>query len=309
MRSGTLMKMLLGILFLCPGFLLFSYASVLRVHGAEVLRVTDDSGQTVELPHPARRVIPLYGAFAEMLYAIGAGDSVAARTQADRFPPDLLRLPSVGTHMKPNVEMILGLKPDLVIQSSSRREAIPEIRRIQAAGIPMVVFDPKNFQQIFSTMIKMGVLTGKEGSAREAVEQLEGRLKKAGIRLEGSTRELRMFYEVRGEPLTAAGQGSIIQEILVAAGAKNVVSSPKALVQYSVEALLVDDPDVYIVQRGPMNRNPAPPDRRQHFSRLRCVREGRVLFVDEFIFSRPGPRCVDAVEQLAEKLRPYGKSS
>jgi iron complex transport system substrate-binding protein len=43
---------------------------------------------------------------------------------------------------------------------------------------------------------------------------------------------------------------------------------------------------------------------RAHYDRLRSVREGRVLVVDEFLYSRPGPRCVDAVEDLASRLYP-----
>jgi iron complex transport system substrate-binding protein len=66
----------------------------------------------------------------------------------------------------------------------------------------------------------------------------------------------------------------------------------------------MEDPDVYIVQKGPMNRNPSLPSERTHFDRLKAIREERVLFVDELIFSRPGPRCVDGVELLAAKLYP-----
>ena len=114
----------------------------------------------------------------------------------------------------------------------------------------------------------------------------------------------RVFFEVRGEPLTGAGKGSIVQDILLAVGAENALENEKAIVQYSFESLLLADPDVYIVQRGPMNRNPMDPRKRAHFDRLRCVRNGKIIFVDEFLFSRPGPRCVDAVEQLAAALYP-----
>ena len=95
-----------------------------------------------------------------------------------------------------------------------------------------------------------------------------------------------------------------MQEILAAAGAENVIKSEKALLQYNFEALLVADPDVYIVQRGPMSHNPVPPGKRPHFEQLRSVRQGKVIFVDEYLFSRPGPRCVEAVEQLARELYP-----
>jgi len=149
-------RLALRVFLSCLGLLPWVVAPVRVVRGSELIRITDDWGQEVQLREPARRVIPLYGAFAEMLYAIGAGATVAARTQADRFPPDLLQLPSVGTHMKPNVEMILGLKPDLVIQSAGRREATPEIQRIQAAGVPLAVFDPKTFEQISRPWFEWG---------------------------------------------------------------------------------------------------------------------------------------------------------
>jgi iron complex transport system substrate-binding protein len=113
-----------------------------------------------------------------------------------------------------------------------------------------------------------------------------------------------VFFEVRPEPLTAAGRGSIVQQNITAAGAENTVKSEKAIVHYSFEALLVTDPDVYIVQRGPMSRNPVAPKNRPHFDQLRSVRKGKVIYVDEYLFSRPGPRCVEAVEQLARELYP-----
>jgi iron complex transport system substrate-binding protein len=74
------------------------------------------------------------------------------------------------------------------------------------------------------------------------------------------------------------------------------------MVQYSIEALLLEDPDVYILQTGPMNRSPMDPRERIHFKRLRAVRSQRVLRVDEHLYSRPGPRAVDAVEELARAL-------
>jgi iron complex transport system substrate-binding protein len=271
---------------------------------AASVQIVDDLGRTISLEHPAARIIPLYGAFAEMLYSIGAGGGVVARTQADSSPDEILKLPSVGTHMHPNVEMILGLKPDLVVQSGSRYEASSEMDRMRDASVPVAVFEPATFEGIFSAMERLGVLTGREGAAREAVAGLRKRLKTVRDRLADVKEPRRVFFEVRAQPLTGAGGGSIVQEILFAAGAVNSLKSDKAVAQYNFERLLLDNPDVYIVQQGPMNRNPMDPRERPHFERLRSVRDGKVLFVDEFIYSRPGPRCVDAVEELAARLYP-----
>ncbi len=294
-RSIAALVVLLGLCAI-PGFTPES-------RGAEIV---DDLGQRICLPKPAERIIPLYGAFAETLFSIGAGDRVVARTQADTYPADLVKLPSVGTHMRPNVEMILGLKPDLVIQSASRREETPEISRLADSGIRVAVFAPKTFVEIFSVIERLGVLTGRAAEASAFAESLARRLDAVAGSIAGIDpgARARVFFEIRAEPLTGAGRGSIVHEILTAAGAGNAVKNDKAIVQYSLEALLVENPDYYIVQEGPMNKSPVPPVKRPHYDRLKCVRDGRIMLADEFIFSRPGPRCVDAVEKLAATLYP-----
>lgn len=297
-------------------------AGLLMPGKAFPLQIEDDQSRIIRLEQPATRIIPLYGAFTEMLFAIGAGGYVAARTEADRFPEEIKALPSVGTHMRPNVEMIIGLKPDLVIQSVSRREALAEMESLNRAGIPVAVFAPKDLEGVFSTMTRLGRLTGKAQEAEAKVTELQQRLLEIQSRLGLDSASVshadalaklapcrikerrRVFFEIRAEPLTAAGRGSIVQDILTAAGAENVVESNKALLLYNLEALLFDDPDIYIVQTGPMNRNPVDPRERAHFDQLKAVREGNILYLDELLYSRPGPRCVDAVEQLAAKLYP-----
>jgi iron complex transport system substrate-binding protein len=269
---------------------------------AQPVAVTDDWGQTIHLPRPADRIIPLYGAFSEILFAIGAGGRVVARTEADRDPPAIEELPSVGTHMRPNVETILGMKPQLVLQSASRRAALPEIHKLIEAGVPVAVFAPQTFPEIFATIQRLGTLSGSQEAAGMLVARLRERLQVVRNRVGQSGQRPRVFFEVRAEPLTAAGRGGIVEQILEAAGAENIVRGDKAMVQYSIEALLLEDPDVYILQTGPMNRSPMDPRERIHFKRLRAVRSQRVLRVDEHLYSRPGPRAVDAVEELARAL-------
>ncbi|MCE5334050.1 MAG: helical backbone metal receptor [Desulfobacteraceae bacterium] len=293
-----------------PAFFLICSFCALFLHGSVVngicAEIVDDLGQPIKLKTGATRIIPLYGAFAEMLFSIGAGDQVIGRTQADTFPPELARLPSVGTHMRPNVEMILGLKPDLVIQSASRKDETPEISRLVDSGVPVAVFSAKNFAEIFSVVERLGVITGRNSEAAAFVRSLSQRLERVSNAIGAADLAARpkVFFEIRAEPLTGAGRGSIVNEILNAAGAVNAIKNDKAIVQYSLEALLLENPDYYIVQEGPMNKSPVPPAQRPHYDRLNSVRDGRIVFADEFIFSRPGPRCVDAVEFLAGKLHP-----
>lgn len=267
-------------------------------------KIVDDAGRTILLSQSARRIIPLYGAFSEMLFSIGAGDSVIARTQADKFPPELARLPSVGTHMRPDIEIILGLKPDLVIVSASRKDDSPVLARLSERGIPIAVFNPRSFDDICSVINRLGVLCGREKEALAATDGLMQRLAAVRAKIKDEKVQKMVFFEIRAEPLTGAGASSIVSEIIRAAGGENILQNDKAIVRYSLENLLSQEPDYYLVQSGPMNKSPSVPGKRAHFDRLKSVREGRVLFVDELIFSRPGPRCVEAVELLAAALYP-----
>jgi iron complex transport system substrate-binding protein len=83
-----------------------------------------------------------------------------------------------------------------------------------------------------------------------------------------------------------------------------VVQSDDKLVRLGEEALQVMAPQVYIIQEGPMNPDPAPVSKRPHFRRLPAVVNGRVHRVDEQAWSRPGPRNIAAVEELAAWLHP-----
>jgi iron complex transport system substrate-binding protein len=92
--------------------------------------------------------------------------------------------------------------------------------------------------------------------------------------------------------------------VILKAGGINCLPNRKKLVRINIETLIGYDPEVYVVQKGPMNRNPAEPKFRPNFRVIKAVEDGRVLFVDEYIFSRPGPRSVEAVEKLASFLHP-----
>ncbi len=113
-----------------------------------------------------------------------------------------------------------------------------------------------------------------------------------------------MFFEVRYPNLLGAGQQSIVNDVILKAGGTNCLPNDKKLVRINIETLVGYDPDVYVVQKGPMNRNPGNPKDRSNFQLIKAVRDGRVLLVDEYLFSRPGPRSVDAAEQLAAFLHP-----
>lgn len=265
--------------------------------------ITDDLGRAVTLDAPARRIVCLYGAFSEILADMGLADRLVARTKADTRPASILSLPSVGTHMRPNLELVVGLHPDLVVQLAGRRQAMPVEDRLRELGIPVAVFSPSTVEELFTVMDRLGTLTGRPGPASDLEASMRRRLDAVAARVQGAPRPL-VCFEVRYPDLIAAGRTSIVNDIIRLAGGRNCLDVEKKMVHLSEEALLGLDPTAYVIQRGPMNQNPPPLAQRPRLNTLGAARTGRVLEVNEQVFSRPGPRVVQAVEALAAFLHP-----
>ncbi len=271
------------------------------------ISVVDDFGTRVSMAGPARRIIALYGAFNEILSAMGLEERIVGRTKADSLPPSILGKPSIGTHMRPNIEIILALKPDLILQAAGRKEGAAVVDQLRKAGLSVAVFSPNSFETLFSAIRRVGLLTGEESAAEDLVRSLGQRLSAVEARLRATEHRPTVFFEVRHTNLLGAGRSSIVNEIIEKAGGRNCIDLPKKMVRIGMETLIEKNPDVYVVQQGPMNQNPSLPSERPHFRVLEAVKNKRFLIVDEQVYSRPGPRSVEAVESLAAFLHPNDK--
>ncbi len=265
--------------------------------------VTDDTGQEICLPEPPARVISLYGAFTEILWELGVRRELVARTSNDTTIAEVEALPSLGTGLRPDLEHLMALRPDLVVGRASRASGAT-LGAMRDRGVRVAAFDPGSVAELESTMTRLGALCGRESEAGLLASRVRERLAAVQETVGQPARRLRVVYEVRAEPLTVAGTDGLVDEVIRRAGGTNAVEIQKKLVLLDVEALLRLDPDVYVIQEGPMNRKPPALGDRPHYKLLRAAREGRVLQVDEEDFSRPGPRVSEAVERLSRYLYP-----
>lgn len=257
--------------------------------------ICDDRGNCIE--GEANRIIPLYGAFSEILLALGAKDKIVARTLADADIPEISGLPAIGTHMRPNTELILAAKPDLILQARGRKEASLLTDHLREMGLNVLEFDITDFSKLLDATRKLGELTNTDST--QLVSDWQTRL--SSIKKADSTPSV--YFEAREPNLLAAGRGSITNAIIEAAGGKNIITTSKKMQRFDEEMLLLADPDFCVIQKGPMNPAPRPLEERENLKSLRCARPGRNLVVDEREFSRPGPRNIAAVERLARFFR------
>ncbi len=271
---------------------------------AGAVSITDDVGTVITLKQPARRIICLYGAMNEILAALGLTDRIIARTKGDTFSQAIAAKPSIGTHMRPNVEMVVGLRPDLVLQMAGRKGISESLHSIKGHGIPTGLFKVTTMQELYALITRIGSITGSENRAHNLILAMQQRIAGVQKRLGPAPRRPRVFFEVRYPHLLAAGQDSLVSDIITLAGGTNCVDVKGKLVRLSEEEVVGMNPEVYLLQQGPMNPHPVNPKQRPHFRTLQAVTTDRILMVDEHLFSRPGPETVRAIELLAEYLHP-----
>ncbi len=267
------------------------------------IRIVDDTGHELVLKEPATRILALYGALSELLLELNMGHSLVGRTAADANIEGLKHLRAVGTHMRPNAEIILSLKPQVVLQFLGRTEAESFGLGLRRHGLNVLFFRLQTFEDMFRVIKKLGQLTGKELEAEALVTSYQKRLGhvRSVVQYE---RRVPVFYEVRYPNLLGAGRQSMAHDIILMSGGHNVINTDERIVRINEEELLRLDPESYIVQVGPMNPAPMPMKERPHFALLSAVKNNKILEVKELAFARPGPKAVDTVEMLARWLHP-----
>lgn len=193
-----------------------------------------------------------------MLLALDARAVLVARTVADARLPALAELADLPGHRHAYASQCradCGAKAGLVLQLSGRKEAQLQSEALRTLGVNVLTFEMDSFEQMFDVLAKIGLLTGREQKAAALIKDWRARLAALKARYAGQ-KPVRVFYEVRYPNLLAAGKVSIVNEIIACAGGENVVGEEKKLVRFNEEALIQADPDVYLLQKGPMNPDP-----------------------------------------------------
>jgi iron complex transport system substrate-binding protein len=268
-----------------------------------VVQVTDGTGRTLTLPALPRRIVSLVPGVTEMLYVIGAEDRLVGRTDFCDYPPAARSKPSVGGTVSPSLEVLVTLKPDLVVATSAGNS--DETRRqLERLRVPLYLVDPHGLSDVFRTMTRLGALTEREGRAAEVVAGLERRVRAVAVRVAALPRP-RVLYVVWPEPLIVPGRGAAVTELIELAGGESVsADGPEGYPRYSVEAAVARGPEVIILARHGAGTAPYAREKWERFADLPAIRAGRLYAVDGDLFHRFGPRVVDALEILARLLHP-----
>ncbi len=256
-----------------------------------IILITVSSVALIKIPpvYAYGRIVVLYAAASPILKELGVGNRVVGITRTDKTFDDAVK---VGSHLKPNLELINALRPDLIVAGSVRAFPREMAERVKA---DVFYYDPRSLEDILVKITDIGRLLGKKQEAAGLVKRLREELSSVTAPSKRPT----VVYEISSKSLRVAGSRSIITSIIEAAGGVNAVKIQKKHVLLSPEKVLELNPDFYIYQVGPMNRNPEPPLKRPFFRSL----HSKVVEVQELKFARPGINAFEAVIDLNKIFR------
>lgn len=260
--------------------------------------VTDDLGRQVTIPVKVTRVVSLAPNLTENIFAVGAGDRLVGVTTFCNYPEQAKEIAKIGDTMTPNMESIIALKPDVVfVSTASQIEAF--MKTLEGNGIAVYVTNPTTLDGVLDNLQKLGDILGTTEKAGQLVPGLKRRITDIWSKIE-SEKRVRVFVQISREPLFTVGKQSFLTTILEKAGAESVTKDVEsAYPKLSKETASALNPEVIILSESDDNKEP-----NDAFKNSPAVKNGRIYKVNADLLSRPGPRLVDALEQIAKDLHP-----
>jgi iron complex transport system substrate-binding protein len=268
------------------------------------IEVKDETGRTIRIPQPVRRIVSLAPSVTETLFALGAGDRVVGDTDFCDYPPEAKQKTRIGGPVSPSLEAIAALHPDLVI-ATREINRLDTVHALEQLGIAVYATNPQNVEQVLASTERLGELLGAGEAAHTLTGNLRRRLGEVNRRLAGlPTKSVLMIVWL--DPLMSVGRDTFLDDALRRAGAHSVIDSPQEWPTIDIEQVVHLQPAYLIISNDDarqVQRELTLLQERPVWRRLEAVRNRHFIVLSEAM-SHPSPRLVDGIEQLARALYP-----
>jgi iron complex transport system substrate-binding protein len=266
--------------------------------------LTDDLGREVNIEKTPESVVSLAPSVTEILFELDLGDKLVGVTEACDYPDEARQIPKVGPYYSTSLESILDQTPDLILADGYD----PVIEEIKELGIPLLVLQPTDIAGVFQDILLVGEVMNAEDRAGDLVDGLQQRMDAVVELAAMAASKPTVFYEIAATDPTkpwTAGPGSFADAMISMAGGQNIVKEGGAWVQINLEKLVSADPDLIILSDDPYVAPEEVMARTGVWQQLAAVKQQKVYAVSsQSLTSRPGPRIIDGLEEMARIIHP-----
>ncbi|MCZ6728067.1 MAG: cobalamin-binding protein [SAR324 cluster bacterium] len=253
---------------------------------------------------PVRRLISIAPSNAEIVGALAATDLLVGVESSSDFPPEVQALPRLGPDLHVDMDALAALEPDLVLASLTVPGMERNVTALEQLGIPYLVCAPRNLEEIRREIGRVGRAIGREAAAQQCIKRMDQAIAEFGTRRR--SRPVRVYLEWWPKPMFSPGSTCWSNELIELAGGKNVFQHlPTQSGEVEPADVVAADPEVIFLSWCGVPQSKLNPERvyaRKGLEQVSAIRNRRVFPIDENLLGRPGPRVVEGIAAMAEKL-------
>jgi len=269
--------------------------------------IVDGLGRSVAIEKTPQRIISLSPSNTEILFALGLGDKVVGVTEYCNYPQAAATKLKVGGFSTVDIEKVVSLEPDLVLATNIHSKTV--VPALEKLGLTVVALTPTSLSEVLDSITLVGKITGQNKQATEMVSSLRSRIEVITDKTEtlSSKQNPRIFYVTWHDPLMTAGTGTLADDVIRSAGGQNIASDISGDKTIDLETVIYRDPQVIVASVGMGTGEDLPWQYVQTETRLKntqALLNDRIYKIDGDLIHRPGPRIVEALEQMACFIHP-----
>ena len=273
--------------------------------------IRDNAGREIAVNKPFTRIISLYAAHTENLYALGVEKSIIGVSKSSLYPPDALNIRRFSYRDDP--EKYLAVRPDLVLIRPMIDRAYPGlIRQLEKYGITVVSLQPATVEEMYRYWKILGLLVGREHDSTQMVAGFAHAINAITAITNDILPKKQVYFEAIHIKMKTFTPTAMAIFSLTTAGGLNVAHQAESvrgtnIAYYGKERILshADQIDIFLAQKGPMN-NPtiAQIQSEPGFNQIKAVQNNHIYLIDEALVSRPTPRMIQGICQIGAILYP-----
>ncbi len=278
---------------------------VANVATAEV-SVIDDLGYTITLKVPAKRVISLSPGTTELIYNAGGLEYLKGVVSYSDFPEEAKRIPQVGSYNSVDIEKIVALSPDLIVAWESGNPPL-QISKLKKLGLAVYLSEPRDFEDIPSSILRLGILMGSKQIARKNADEFVERLASLQRRYPKTSDKKSAFIQIWNKPLMSINGQHLISKIVAQCNGINIFQdTPQLTLSLGVETIIQHNPDViFVTRQGDLGDTWLLRWKKWEF--MTAVKNNQLYAVNPDFVVRHTPRILDGIEQVCGFLHSTGK--
>lgn len=271
--------------------------------------IKDATNKQITLVKKPERIVPLSASLLPIIDAVGGKIVGRSTSKIGTVPESMKNVPEIGLVYNINTELLIGLKPDLVLAATNQHGKI--ISLLESNKIQVLQLNPKTYDDVKNTVGIIGQLYNHQDKAKEVCDKLDKDIAAVKAKLPKEKHKVVIMFatarsvSVQGDASIAGCVSNMLDFENIAAKIAKGDKTP-----YSMEALLEGNPEyIFVTTMGKKEEieNRLKKDFKDNpaWNSLQAVKNNKVFVLPEELFLlNPGLRYPEAVKYMAKLIYP-----